>query len=58
MKNILIALFATVMALSACQKEPSFEDPNGLPGGGNASLGLLVRSVEATPSVCNVTVFG
>lgn len=34
MKKLLIALSATALVMTACQKEPSFEDPNGNPGSG------------------------
>lgn len=34
MKKLLIALSAMALVMTACQKEPSFEDPNGNPGSG------------------------
>jgi hypothetical protein len=44
MKKLLIAFSAAAFVLTACQKEPSFEDPNGNPGGGGGSTsGKLVR---------------
>jgi len=60
MKNILITLFASVIFLTACQKEPSFEDPNSIPGGGTgggSSRGLLIRNVEVSGTDSNVSVY-
>lgn len=39
MRKLLIALSALVVTFSACQKEPSFEDPNSVPGGGGTGGG-------------------
>lgn len=46
MRKILIALFATAVVLSACQKEPSFEDPNNIPGGGSGGNTASVKLVR------------
>lgn len=44
MKKILIALSCIIVGLTACQKEPSFEDPNSIPAGGGGTIGTkLVR---------------
>lgn len=46
MRKLLIIFSAIAIALSACQKEASFEDPNSVPGsGGGATGGLLTRQV-------------
>ena len=70
MKRLLIALTAAVTVMTACQKEPSFEDPNSNPGsggggtgggsggGGSTPQGLLVRSVQATSTDSTVTQYG
>jgi hypothetical protein len=39
MKKIALALTVFVVALTACQKEPSFENPNSTPGGGSSGGG-------------------
>lgn len=49
MKKLLIALCAVALTMTACQKEPSHEDPDsntgGNPGGGSNPSGLLARMV-------------
>jgi hypothetical protein len=36
MRKLLFASLALMMVLTACQKEPSFEDPNSIPGNGGS----------------------
>ena len=60
MKRIVPALLLPVLILSACQKEPSFEDPNSIPGSGGSgtsTTGLLVRAVQASSADSSVSIY-
>jgi YD repeat-containing protein len=60
MRKLLIALSAVMVVMSACQKEGSYEDPNGGNGGsggggGTNPQGLLTRVVYATSTDSTIT---
>lgn len=59
MRKTLTALCAAAVLFTACQKEPSFDDPSGNPGGGTGGpvTGLLVRSVEVSGTDSNVVAY-
>lgn len=57
MKKITTALFAAVVFLTACQKEPAFIDPSSGAGSGGTTSGLLVRNVEVVGTDSSVIDF-